>query len=129
MAEQQTYDKWLGMTVGNYYLEQQSGQSKYGPLFLARSLAEGTRYIMRFLALPDELTGEARMVYLGLFQQEASRVAALQHPHILPLIDYGNYRGMPYLVQPNIAIRTLRSQLAKHVNRQDCLPSATSSTR
>ena len=30
------------------------------------------------------------------------------------VIDYGNYHGMPYLVQPNIASRTLRDQLAKH---------------
>ncbi|MEO8973868.1 MAG: hypothetical protein ABI406_19955 [Ktedonobacteraceae bacterium] len=114
MAEQRTYDKFLEVTIGNYRPEQLLGQSKYGPIFLARSLENDTRYILRFLAPSAELNAEARMAYLGLFQQEASRVTMLQHPHILPLIDYGNYHGMPYIVQPNIAIRTLRSQLAKH---------------
>ncbi len=114
MAGQRTYDTLLGVTIGNYRLAQLLGQSKYGPLFLARSLADDTRSLLRFLAPPAELAGEARIVYLGLFQQKASKVAALRHPHILPVIDYGNYQGMPYLVQPTIAITTLRSQLAKH---------------
>src|ERR1700685_74633 len=114
MAEQRTYDKWLGVTVGNYRLEQLLGQSQPGPIFLARSLENGTQCVMRFLAPPAELAAEARMGYLGLFQQEANRVAAWRDPHILPVIDYGNYHGMPYLVQPNIASRTLRDQLAKH---------------
>ncbi len=114
MAEQRTYDKLLGVTIGNYRPEQLLGQSKYGPVLLARSLENGNQYIMRFLTPPAELAAEARIVYLGLFQQEASRVALLQYPHILPLLDYGNYHGMPYLVQPNIAARTLRAQLAKH---------------
>lgn len=114
MAEQRTYDKLLGETIGNYRLEQLLGQSQRGPIFLARSLENGTRCVMHFLAPPAELAAEARMVYLGLFQQEANRVAALRDPHILPVIDYGNYHGMPYLVQPHIASRTLRDQLAKH---------------
>ena len=114
MAEQRTYDKLLGVTIGNYRPEQLLGQSKYGPIFLARSLENGTGYIMRFLASPAELAPEERIIYLGLFQQEASRVAILQYPHILPLVDYGNYHGMPYLVLPNIPTRTLRAQLAKH---------------
>ena len=114
MAEQRTYEKLLGVTIGNYRLEQLLGQSKYGPTFLARSLENGTQCVMRFLAPPAELAAEARIVYLGLFQQEANRVAALRNPHIVPVIDYGTYHGMPYLVQPNIASRTLRDQLAKH---------------
>jgi serine/threonine protein kinase len=114
MAEQQTYDRLLGVTVGTYRLEQLLGQSQRGPTFLARSLENGTQCVMHFLAPPAELAAEARIVYLGLFQQEANRVAALRDPHILPVIDYGNYHGIPYLVQPHIASRTLRDQLAKH---------------
>ncbi|HLX40000.1 MAG TPA: protein kinase [Ktedonobacteraceae bacterium] len=114
MAEQRTYDALLGVTIGSYRPEQLLGQSKYGPILLARSLENGMPYIMRFLAPPAELAAEARIVYLGLFQQEASRVAMLQHPHILPLHDYGNYHGMPYLVLPNYPTRTLRNQLAKY---------------
>lgn len=114
MAEQRTYDTLLDMTIGNYRPEQLLGQSKYGPIFLARSVESGTQYIMRFLAPPADLVAEARIVYLGLFQQEANRVAMLQHPHILPLHDYGNFQGMPYLVLPNYPTRTLRNQLAKY---------------
>lgn len=36
--------------------------------------------------------------WLTQFKREAQTLARLQHPNILPIYDYGDYNGMPYLV-------------------------------
>src|SRR5947199_2957719 len=45
------------------------------------------------------------------FVREARTVARLHHPHILPLIEYGDEQGILYLVMPLIEGGTLTSYL------------------
>src|SRR5258708_22642827 len=45
------------------------------------------------------------------FAREARTVARLHHPHILPLIEYGEEQGLLYLVMPFIEGGTLTSFL------------------
>ncbi len=117
MVERTFLEKFTGATLGNYHLEQLIEQSKWGPVFLASSRG-GTSYIVRFVGnflQENELNNDAHIVFLGRFQQEANQVATLQHPHILPLLDYGNYRSIPYLVYPHISLTSLRSLLTQNV--------------
>jgi serine/threonine protein kinase len=101
MAEQSSFNKLVGTTLGNYRLKTLIERDNIGPIFLALATTTNTLFRLRLLVLTAELTPEARIVYLGRFQQEASQVATLQHPHILPLVDYGNHEGKPYLVWPH----------------------------
>ncbi len=117
MIERPFLEKFIGATVGNYHLEQLLEQSKWGPIFMASSRA-GTSYVIRFVGTQfqeNELNTDAHIVFLGRFQQEANQVASLQHPHILPLLDYGNYQSIPYLVYPHVPLTSLRSLLAQNV--------------
>ncbi|MBA2391782.1 MAG: protein kinase [Ktedonobacteraceae bacterium] len=117
MIERPFLEKFIGATVGNYHLEQLLEQSKWGPVFMASSRA-GTSYVIRFVGTQfqeNELNTDAHIVFLGRFQQEANQVASLQHPHILPLLDYGNYQSIPYLVYPHVPLTSLRSLLAQNV--------------
>ena len=100
MIENSSFHKLVGAAVGNYHLDQLLERSKLGPLFVASSPNSQNRYLLRILDIPSDLPSEARIVYLGRFQQEANTIAALRHPAILPLLDYGNHQGMPYLVFP-----------------------------
>ncbi len=113
MVERASFEKFIGATLGNYRLEQLQEQNKWGPVFIARTNTSSTPYLIRFLIIPTDLASEARIVYLGRFQQEANRIASLQNPHIIPLLDYGNYQGMPYLVYPQNSLPSLRSQLSQ----------------
>src|SRR6266568_2662174 len=108
MVERSSFDKgrdksspYIGAQLGNYRLEQllepgnvvaplagarppSSVGMDMGSVFLARANTGGTSAIIRLLTAAGDLAPEARIVYLGRFQQEANSVAELQHPRILP---------------------------------------------
>ncbi|RAQ96637.1 serine/threonine protein kinase [Thermogemmatispora tikiterensis] len=102
----------IGTTLGNYYLEQLVGRNELGPVFLG-STDEGSTYLVRFILAPCALDPQERAAYQERFLQVAGEVAALQHRHILPLVDYGSYLGGSYLVTPNLPMQTLISALTK----------------
>jgi eukaryotic-like serine/threonine-protein kinase len=60
--------------------------------------------------LAPELTTDG--VSIERFRREARRVAALQHPHIVPLLSYGEEGSFFYLVMPFVT-RTLRDAFQK----------------
>lgn len=47
------------------------------------------------------------------FKREAQIVARLDHPHIVPVYDYNEYNGMPYLVMKIVQGRSLKQMLIK----------------
>ena len=121
MVESLTNARLAGTTVGNYQLKQVLQEHPWGPVFLAHN-REGRSVMLRLLDFESvtnparqSLQPEEHMIYLGRFQQEASQVAKLQHPHILPLLDYGNFQGMPFLVYPYVSLVPLRTLLARNV--------------
>ena len=114
MIEHSSFNKIVGSTVGNYRLERLLERNKLGPLFVASTPNSARQYFLRILDIPSDLAAEARLVYLGRFQQEANQIAGLHHAAILPLLDYGNHQGMPYLVfLYNPTISPLRAYLTQ----------------
>ncbi len=59
--------------------------------------------------LPSHLAQNAE--FLGRFRQEAKVLANLQHPHILPVHDFGESDGFTYIVMPLVATGTLAGSL------------------
>ena len=49
------------------------------------------------------------------FQGEARTIAKLEHPHILPVYDFGEEQGVPYLVMRYVDGGTLRDRLSRGV--------------
>jgi Rieske Fe-S protein len=107
-----TYRSYVGETLGEYRLEQMLENSDTGPIFLAR--AKQASFHIHLLAVPPGLASQDRIVFLGRFQREAGGIAALRHPGLLPLLDYGIYQSYPYLVMPRLAMAPLTSYLAQH---------------
>ncbi len=120
MVERASFTRLTGMTFSSYHIEKLLEQHPWGPVFLARGRNE-IRYMIRFIETSSsETRSEAapadRIVFLGRFQQEANLLAALQHPHILPLLDYGVFHAMPYLVYPYSELVSLRTVLSQQGN-------------
>ncbi len=114
MLKNTTFEKWIGTSLGNYRLEQFIEQSNWGPVFLARTNANSTDFLLRFLIGPANQSSKGHELYLEHFQYQASQIATLQHPNILPLVDFGVYRGLPYLVSPQMSMRSLLSRLDRN---------------
>jgi branched-chain amino acid transport system substrate-binding protein len=57
--------------------------------------------------------------FVNRFRREARLLAQLQHPHILPVFDYGEADGYPYIVMPFVQSGTLSELLHK---REQSLP-------
>ena len=114
MIDHVVFERLIGSTLGNYRLEQLVSQEAFGPVFLARNDTSSTKYLLRILTQPTKLAPKDRQAYLERFQYQAGQIAALQHPNILPLLDYGIYQGMPYLVSPDLSMRSLHSRLTRN---------------
>src|SRR5258706_6429407 len=82
----------LGATLGTYRLEQVLEVNELGPTYLARGGASNGAYRVRLLTSGADLSPQERAIYLQRVEELVGQIATLQHPNILPLIDYGTYR-------------------------------------
>ncbi len=113
MVEQTPYAQWIGSAFGDYQLEQLLGFSALGPLFAARNNATRSVFLVRVLAVPPAQSADAVSTYQAYLERQAGHVAAMRHPYILPLVEYGLDQGLPFLVWPQVAARSLTTRLAQ----------------
>jgi serine/threonine protein kinase len=94
---------------------------QFGPYQIVAPLGEGgmaavykayqpgmERYVA-LKVLPRSYADDAQ--FLARFQREAKLLAQLQHPHILPVFDFGQAEGYTYIVMPYIQSGTLTDLL------------------
>ncbi len=103
---------WITDSVGRvlgerYYLGRPVGSGASAHVFVAEDKVLGRRVAVKLLR--PGLAGD--MVFLRRFQAEARVVAALRHPHILRIYDWGEDGGDPYLVSELLEGGSLRSLL------------------
>lgn len=103
-------DLLIGQEIGQYVVMSKIGQGGMASVYKAfqSSLA---RYVA-IKVLPKELAKDASFV--KRFQGEAKAVAALEHPHILPVYDSGSYHDQLYMVMRFVDGGTLDDLLAEN---------------
>ena len=76
-------------------------------------------HLENFVALKvirqDWLAIEGSGNLLARFEAEAKQVARLSHPNIIPILDYGEGKGIPYLVMKYIPGGTLKERLGQPI--------------
>lgn len=98
----------VGETIGPYRLVEQLGQGGMATVYKAYHAALD-RYVA-IKALHPALLEDAG--FLARFQREAHLVARLEHPNIIPIYDFSEHEGRPYLVMKYIKGQTLKAYLA-----------------
>ena len=99
----------VGETVGPYRIVEQLGQGGMATVFRAYHAALD-RYVAIKVLHPAFTTDSN---FLARFQREARVVARLEHPHIVPVYDYAEHAGAPYLVMKFVPGETLKARLAR----------------
>ncbi len=98
-----------GENVGPYRIIEQLGQGGMATVFKAYH-ASLDRYVALKVLHPAFTEDQT---FIARFQREARLVAKLDHPNIVPIYDYSNHEGRPYLVMKFIEGETLKARMAR----------------
>src|SRR5512137_696859 len=98
-----------GENVGPYRIIEQLGQGGMATVFKAYHAG-----LDRFVAIKVMHPAfKQDPTFLARFQREARVVAKLDHPNIVPIYDYAEHNGNPYLVMKFIEGETLKARLSR----------------
>jgi hypothetical protein len=93
---------------GRYRIERKLGEGGMATVYLAEDLKHHRQVAVKvFEAQPEAPVAADR------FDREIETIAALRHPHILPLHDSGRSEGLTYFVMPFVEGGTLRDMLRR----------------
>ena len=94
---------------GRYTLLEEVGHGGMATVYKAAQPA--VNRLVAIKVLPGHLAGDP--TFYERFENEARVIAALEHPHILPVYDFGRYQGQAYLVMRYIEGGTLFDELRR----------------
>ena len=98
-----------GANIGPYRILSQLGQGGMATVFKAYHAALDRYVAIKVLHAAFQEDPD----FLARFQREARVVAKLEHPNIVPVHDYSEHDGQPYLVMRFIDGETLKARLAR----------------
>ena len=95
--------------LGPYEIVAPLGAGGMGEVYRARDTRLGREVAVKVLPEPFASNPDR----LARFEREARAVAALSHPNILAIHDYGTHEAVTYVVMELLDGETLRGRLAK----------------
>src|SRR5439155_20814611 len=91
-----------------FTLERELGGGGMSTVFVSRDNALGRAVAVK--VLPYEL---AASVSVARFKREIMLAAALQHPHIVPVLSAGEMDGLPFFIMPFVEGESVRTRLER----------------
>ena len=106
-----------GFVLGPYWISGRIGRGGMATVYRAHHAALDRDVAIK--VLPDFFAEEE--AYRERFQQEARSVARLKHPNILNIFDFGQERGITYLVLELVEGGTLADRLGHPIDLEDVI--------
>ncbi len=104
----------IGTILGTCKLQKLIGQGGMGAVFLAQQSHPARQVAVKVLLPVVPLAPHQQAAFLESFRRETVVTAALVHPNIIPVYEYGEQNGLPYLVMPYLDGGTLRDELERN---------------
>ena len=98
-----------GQTVGRYQIKAELGHG--GMASVLRGYDPRFKRDVAIKVLPAQFLHDP--TFRARFEREAQTIAALEHPAIVPVYDYGEEEGQPYLVMRFMAGGSLSDRLTE----------------
>lgn len=98
-----------GTRLGQYQVLAPLGAGGMGEVYRARDSKLGREVAVK--VLPPSMAADPET--LSRFEREARAIAALNHPNILSIFDFGSQQGVAYAVMELLEGETLRARLEK----------------
>jgi serine/threonine protein kinase len=94
--------------IGRYELQREIGRGGMAVVYLGRD--PGNSRAVAIKLLPREFVFDPK--FRARFQREAKVITSLQSPGIVPVYDFGEHEGQPYMVMRYMAGGSLRQRIS-----------------
>ena len=99
----------IGKTVNGYEIVSQVGQGGMATVYLARQRSMNRNVALKFL--PSVFMNDE--AYLQRFEREVRIVSQLEHRNIVPVYDFGEFDGQPYIAMRYMPAGSVEELLAE----------------
>jgi serine/threonine protein kinase len=106
-TDQSESDKMIGMTLGQFEVLEEVGRGGMATVYRARQTSMNRAVAVKIL--PRHLLHEPE--FYKRFEREVEIISQLEHPHIVPIYEYGQSDGMPYIAMRFLAGGSLAQSL------------------
>jgi len=86
-------DNLIGRTIGQYTILEEIGRGGMATVYSAMQASMNRKVAIK--VLPRHFLHDPG--FLDRFEREVEVISRLEHPHILPIYDYGNADGVPFI--------------------------------
>src|SRR2546421_520664 len=93
---------FVGHVVNGYRIEQLLAVGQASVAFRMRHTVSLQTATFTVALLPKTLSQQAFATFMTRFASLAAQLTALSHEHLLPVLDYGEYCGYPYLMTAGV---------------------------
>jgi len=91
--QNQSRDNFTGNTIGQFEILEEIGRGGMATVYRARQT--NISRVVAIKVLPRALLHDPS--FYERFTREVDVIARLEHPHILPIYDFGEFEGTPYI--------------------------------
>lgn len=112
-----TGDELIGKTLGTFEIQEEIGRGGMATVYRARQISMNR--IVAVKVLPRHLLHDPG--FYERFEREVEVISDLEHPHIVPIYEYGQSEGIPYIAMRYLGGGSMESVIRRHVPALDQL--------
>lgn len=102
-------DDLIGKTVGQFEIVEEIGRGGMATVYKARQRSMNRTVAIK--VLPRQMLHDPG--FYERFEREVDVISHLEHPHILPIYDYGQEEGLPYIAMRYLGGGSLEQRIRR----------------